>query len=141
MKLSFFINFEKRNFFCRWWLHFQFQIVIPLYSSKFSENFPFTIFLSTLYCLSVPHFPNIVTSLADDMEIVFMLTIVEAKFPDLLRCWASVPYWSLTVASSQFNTRSQWGVSLKWDFEQSIFIHYVDGSSRTPSIVSKYWGK
>ena len=85
---------------------FQFQIIIPLYSSKFGENFPLAIFLSTPYYIII-HFPNIVTSLADDMEIVFMLTIVEAKFPDLLRCWASVPYWSLTVASSQFNTRSQ----------------------------------
>ena len=77
-------------------------------------------------------FPNI--GLADDTHAnysVFLLTIVQSKFPDLLRCWSSVPHWSSTDASSQFNTKSQWGASLKWDFELSIFIHDYNWSSIT----------
>ena len=80
-------------------------------------------------CQSVPNFFQTLW-LADDTHAnysVFLLTIVQSKFPDLLRCWSSVPHWSSTDASSQFNTKSQWGVSLKWDFEQSIFIHDYNG--------------
>ena len=64
-------------------------------------------------------------------ELVFLLSFVQSKFPDLLRCWSSVPHGSSTDASSQFNTKSQWGASLKWDFEHSIFIHDYNGSSIT----------
>ena len=47
---------------------------------------------------------------ADDTQLnfsVFLLSIVQSKFPDLLRRWSSVPHWSSTDASSQFNTKSQ----------------------------------
>ena len=93
----------------------------------------FTIFIYFLPFVGTTFIQEIVT-LADDTHAnysVFLLTIVQSKFPDLLRCWSSVPHGSSTDASSQFNTKSQWGASLKWDFEQSIFIHDCKRSSIT----------